>query len=369
MRFALSPQEIILLNPNTGTCPVFRSRRDAEITLGIYKRVPVLIREGDSDGNPWGVKFMTMFHMSNDSHLFRTRDELEAQGWTLRGNVFSKGKHEMLPLYEAKMIHHFDHRWATYERDGTVRDVTLAEKQDPNFVAMPRYWVAQREVANKLEGRWDRDWLLGWRDICRSTDERTCIATINGENASPEGGTLLTLCEPPESAPLLLANWNSFALDYVARQKVGGTHLKYFTMRQLPMLSVEMADAKLAWADRGVRRWITDRVLGLVLDNEEMARLGEDFGTELADGAWDSSRRARLRAELDAAFFHLYGIERDDVDYIMETFPITKRKDIAAQGEYRTKRLILEFYDSMAEAERSGKRYESPFDAKGGHHQ
>ncbi len=93
VRFALTPEEITLLNPNTGTCPIFRSRRDAEITLGIYRRVPVLIREGDPDGNPWGVKFMQgMFNMTNDSHLFRTRDELEADGWTLQRQCVLQGQ-------------------------------------------------------------------------------------------------------------------------------------------------------------------------------------------------------------------------------------------------------------------------------------
>src|SRR5690606_26610994 len=108
--------------------------RDAEITLGIYRRVPVLVNENDKEnGNPWGIKFMTMFHMSNDSHLFHTREELEADGWELHGNVFERSvtPHEklqinhdvthterMLPLYEAKMIHHYDTRWATYEPDG-----------------------------------------------------------------------------------------------------------------------------------------------------------------------------------------------------------------------------------------------------------
>lgn len=365
VRFTLSPAEITLLNPNTGTCPIFRSRRDAEITLAIYGRVPVLMREGDPRGNPWGVTFMQgLFNMTSDSNLFRTRDELEDDGWALHGNVFSKGAQEMLPLYEAKMIHQYDHRWATYERDGKVRDVALSEKQDSTFVVVPRYWVDRREVEAKLNGRWDRRWLLGWRDICRSTDERTCIGTINGENASPEGGTLLALCDPPEGAPLLLANWNSFAFDFVARQKVGGTHLKYFTMRQLPMLSVEMADAKSSWADGLIRPWITDRVMRLLLDNSEMLSLADDFDRKLAGSAWESSRRAGLRAELDAAFFHLYGIERDDVDYIMETFPIVKRKDIAACGEYRTKTLILEVYDAMVEAERTGEPYKSRYDAE-----
>lgn len=108
--FALTAKDIALLNPNTRTCPVFRTRRDAELTKAIYRRVPVLLREGDPDGNPWGIKFSTMFHMSNDSHLFRTRDQLESDGWTLEGNVFTRDGDRYLPLYEAKMLHHFDHR-------------------------------------------------------------------------------------------------------------------------------------------------------------------------------------------------------------------------------------------------------------------
>ena len=94
---------------------MFRSRRDAEITIGIYKRVPVLWRD-EPEENPWGLSFMRMFDMANDSGLFRTRDQLERDGWTLTGNVFVRGSERMLPLYEAKMIHHFDHRLGTYAR-------------------------------------------------------------------------------------------------------------------------------------------------------------------------------------------------------------------------------------------------------------
>lgn len=92
VKFELTPEEITLLNPNTRTCPIFRSRRDAEITLGIYRRVPVLINENDPvKGNPWGIRFMQgLFNMTSDSHLFHTRDELEADGWVLNGNVFER---------------------------------------------------------------------------------------------------------------------------------------------------------------------------------------------------------------------------------------------------------------------------------------
>lgn len=261
------------------------------------------------------------------------------------------------------MIHQFDHRWATYENDGTVRDVTLAEKQDPLFMSLPRYWVRQEVVKDRLSDRWDRGWLLGWRDICRSTDERSMIATLNGEGASPEGGTLLAFPDPPVGAVALLAVWNSFAFDFVARQKVGGTHLKYFTMRQLPVPAPSQMATHVPWGrDISWDAWLSQRVLELLLDSHDMAALGEDFGSDQMGGAWDPDRRRQLRAELDAANFHLFGIAREDVEYIMDTFPIVKRKDVAAFGSYRTKELILTAYDAMQAAMASGKPYESPLE-------
>ena len=155
-RFALSPSDIALINPNTHTCPIFRSGKDAELTKAIYRRVPVLIREvrGDeSEHNPWGIRFSAMFHMANDSHRFFTRERLEADGWQLAGNVFRKGDAEFLPLYEAKMIHQFDHRWASYRVEGgkTVSaNVSLLEKQDPDFTVLPRYWVAASEAHERI---------------------------------------------------------------------------------------------------------------------------------------------------------------------------------------------------------------------------
>ena len=336
--YSLTPEEIKLLNPNTGTCPVFRSRRDAEITLGIYRRVPVLINKNDPiSGNPWGIKFMTMFHMSNDSHLFHTRDELEADGWTLHGNVFRRSDAQMLPLYEAKMIHHYDHRWATYERNGTIRDVRLAEKQDPNFVAMPRYWVSSVHVTTKLQHQLDTSWLFGFRDICRSTDERTVIAS-----QFPRAGVGHTMPLVTSRSPdFLQAVWSTFAFDYVARQKIGGTHLTYGYIQQLPIPAPDEFHQSTGWNQSvSLNKWIEQRVQKL-----------NEFS--------DTGAQRRERWELDAAMMHLYGIERGDIDYIMETFLIVKRKDIATHGEYRTKRLILEIYDAMADAIRTGMPYES----------
>jgi hypothetical protein len=346
-QFTLTPKEIALLNPNTGTCPIFRSRRDAEITLEIYRRVPVFVREGHPDGNPWEVTFQLMFMMNTDSHKFRTRKNLENDDWHLVGNTFIRGNTRMLPLYEAKMIHHYDHRWATYEPDGTIRNVTPEEKQSPNFAAMPRYWVAETEVDSRLEGRWDKSWLLGFRDICRSTDERT---TITSRFPLCAVGNNLPVALTSANSLLLQACLSTFVVDFCARLKVGGTHLNFFIIEQLPVLDPRTFDIPAPF-DSGMTfgKWVEQRVLALDLD------------TSKPDGAAESwtrpAVRETLRCELDAAFFHLYGIISDDVDYIMDTFPIVRRKDEERFGEYRTKRRVLEIYDAMGQAIESGDPY------------
>ncbi|MBN1461583.1 MAG: hypothetical protein JXA57_18795, partial [Armatimonadetes bacterium] len=334
---------------NTRTCPIFRSRRDAELTRAIYRRVPVLIREGPPEENPWGIRFLAMLHMANDSGLFRTREQLEAQGFRLQGARFVKGGETYLPLYEAKMLHHFDHRWGTYDGEA-VRDATEAEKADPGFCALPRYWVAAPEVEARLEGRWDRGWLLGWRDICRSTDERTVIASVLPRVAAGDTTLLMLPSHPdPRTAAMIVANLDSFVLDYAARQKVGGTHLKYHVFKQLPVLPPERYAEPCPWdASLSLRDWLLPRVLELVYTAHDLEPFARDCGYSGAPFRWDPDRRFALRCELDAAFFHLYGMSRGDVEYIMETFPIVKRHDEERFGEYRTKRVILENYDRMA---------------------
>ncbi|WP_086792646.1 Eco57I restriction-modification methylase domain-containing protein [Streptomyces thermovulgaris] len=340
--FTLTPEEITLLNPNTGTCPVFRSRRDAEITLGIYRRVPVLIKESDPKGNPWNVSFMTMFHMSNDSHLFRAREELESDGWQLVGNVFTKAGAQMLPLYEAKMLHHYDHRWATYDRDGSTRDLSLEEKKDARAVVLPRYWVPEQEASNTTAAKgWARDWFIGFRKICRATDERTVITYAFPKGGLGDSGNILmpTISSSPE---LLYANTTALVLDYILRQKLGGTNLNFFQFEQLPFLTPIAIHPHAKFIDR--------RVLELTYTTNDMRSFAADLGDNGMPFRWDEVRRQIIRAELDALFFHLYGVSRDDVDYILDTFPIAKRKDEAKYGTYRTKELILAEYDRMAAA-------------------
>ena len=347
-RFSLSPDDLSLLNPNTRTCPVFRTSRDAELTKAIYRRVPVLLREGAKDGNPWGVQFMAMLHMANDSGLFRTAADLESEGWRLNSNIFCKGDVKYLPLYEAKMLHQYDHRWATY--DGTdSRELTGEEKQNPKFVVLPRYWVPGSEVESHLQHRWNYPWLLVWRDITRNTDTRTTIPgllpRVGVGHTSP---ILLSRTETTEIL-CLYATLCSIVFDYVTRQKIGGIHLTYGLFNQLPVPPPAEFASRCRWAmSQTIAEWIKPRVLELVYSSWDLKPFAEDCGYTGEPFAWNDNRRFKLRCELDAAFFHLYGISEAETVYILDTFPLVRDKDIAAHGNYRTRDTILTLYREYA---------------------
>ena len=411
-RFRLTRDEIARINPNTVTAPIFRTETDAELTARIYARVPVLIDESKGPaGNPWGVSFMAMLHMSNDSGLFRTASQLQTAGfvrdasdWVLsqkaatggneaasadqpsplgegavpRAKAGRKGEGDELrlsphpgplprereagrperyvPLYEAKMIHQFDHRWATYD-GADSRDATLAEKQDPGFEPTPRYWVPDSEVEGRLTAKgWTRGWLMGWRDITNATNERTVIAA-----ALPKlgvGNNLPLMFFGPQAIAqaltALVGSLSSLTCDYFARHKVGGTHLNFFIYEQLPVLPPSFYSA----ADLA---FIVPRVLELTYTSHSMAPFARDLGYDGPPFAWDEERRAHLRAELDAWYARAYGLSRDELRYILdpadvkgpdypsETFRVLKKNEIARFGEYRTARLVLAAWDQLAQ--------------------
>jgi hypothetical protein len=335
-RFRLTPEEFRLINPNTLTCPVFRSERDAELTKKLYHATPVLIEEGKPNGNPWGISFMAMMHMANDSHLF--------------ADVPGPG---LLPLYEAKMIHQFDHRWASYGTDGSSGDVTFAEKADPHFTVTPRYWVSEAEVEQRLSDKnWSRGWLMGWRDICRATDERTVIASVVPRVGVGHTMPLFMTTAEPMRVAALLGNFSALVLDFIARVKVGGTHLTYSYLKQFPFIPPDRyTETDLAF--------IVPRVLELTYTAHDLQAWATDLGYEGEPFPFDPDRRAQLRAELDAYYARLYGLTCDELRYILdpadvmgedypsETFRVLKNNEIRAFGEYRTQRLVLEAWDRL----------------------
>lgn len=360
--FALSPDEIKLINPNTGTLPIFRTRRDAEITLGIYRRVPVLINENDpANGNPWGASFMRMFDMSNDSNLFHTREQLESEGWTLKGNVFERSENgrpdKMLPLYEAKMLHQYDRAWATYEGTET-REVTLLEKNDPLFEPLPRYWVAANEVSKKIGERTEDDYLFGYRKIARTTDEHTMIDYLHPMGAVGDSGILMFSKDPARMG--LFTQFATFVFDFIIRQKLGGTNIGHFITQQMPVIPPHVLNRECLWDTRVTNSdWLVRRSAELFGTSYRLSPVLRDMGLAGQPFVWDVERRSGIRAEIEAACFHLYGISRADAEYVMDEFVIVKRKDEAKFGEYRTKTLMLEAYDAIQVAISTGIAFES----------
>ncbi len=564
--FSLSREDFLRLNPNTKTCPVFRTSVDAALTTDIYRRVPVLINETTGE-NPWGVSFMRMFDMSNDSHLFRTRPQLEAEGFTLWGNKMVKkeqrvngewrvangkgllssgeqrtasgeqrtvtgesqmanGESQMangegqivtgesnvanvegpiandmqrtvsgesnmangewritetwLPLYEAKMIWHYDHRFGTYKgvdsRTSTQTPTpTLEQYQNPNFQILPWYWVEQKNVLSQFitidsKGnviwQWNKKWILAFRDITNSTNERTAILTVEPQNGVGNNNPILSPQYNGLGSSLLQANFSSLIFDFPTRHKIAGTHMNFFYVNQLPVLKytdyrkeetllivkrqIELtytswdikAFADDVWKEAeeelkaAIRKqweenkaatgghewdppeWLEANSKLQMANSEEKAANGDwriansdPLATDhsplasnnsphenhspastshspacpLPPFKWDEERRAILKAELDAIYARLYGLNRKQLRYILdpadltprelenildpweevtnpldpegysqrsaqstfpgETFRVLKEKDIRQFGEYRTRRLVLEAWE------------------------
>jgi hypothetical protein len=153
----------------------------------------------------------------------------------------------------------------------------------------------------------------------------------------------------PRLAACLLGNLNSFVLDFVARQKVGGIHLNFFIVEQLPVLPPDRYAARCAWDKRQtLEKWISDRVLKLTCTAEDMLPLARAAGFEARVRKWDPSERAELMAQLDAAYFLLYGVSRHEAEYILSTFQGASRPDESTVELFRTDVSILDAYDQLA---------------------
>ncbi|ETD87259.1 Eco57I restriction-modification methylase domain-containing protein [Rhodobacter capsulatus] len=363
--FTMSAEEIALINPNSGTAPVFRARYDAELTAKIYGSAPVLIREGDDkQGNPWGLEFRQgLFNMTSDSEFFRTATQLQADGLVRDGMdwVLPRGGPNSIryvPLYEAKMISFFDHRFAGYAARGDDRgyrvlpETTTDEHAAPNFEVEPFYWVAHSDLQERLAERTKSLWLLGWKDVTSATNERTAIFSIIPKVSVGHTLPLMFTTQSADRLTGLYANLNALVTDYTARNSVAGLHLTYGYLKQFPIIPPDFyTEPRLAF--------ITPKVLELTYTSHSLAPFARDLGHDGPPFAWDEDRRALLRADLDAFYARAYGLTRDELRYILdpadvkgpdypsETFRVLKEKEIRQHGEYRTRRLVLSAWDRM----------------------
>lgn len=377
----LTAEDFSRVNPNTGAAPIFRSQRDADITLRLYAEHPVLVKHGlesksmgkQPDVKAWPVKYAAMFHMTNDSNLFLKADELKTQGFkssALNHWVDAKGV-QVVPLYEGKMVQMFDHRaadvvvnLANLKRAAQQEAIDADEKIVPTRYPVPQYWVKATEV----DKSWSGDWCIAYKSVTAPSNMRTMIAAIVpkcgvGNSMAmlvPETGVEADFIR---SAPLLMANLSSMAFDFALRQKVQGQNLNWFIVEQCVVISPARFDEALPAAFAKAMRaaklmnghhpqptvadFVIPQVLALTYTAHDMAPFARDLGYVDAAGqvlppfVWnDEERRTRLAA-LDALFFYVYGLNADDAAYILDTFPIVREQDLKAFGSYRTKQDVL----------------------------
>ncbi|MFQ5981576.1 MAG: Eco57I restriction-modification methylase domain-containing protein, partial [Candidatus Heimdallarchaeota archaeon] len=338
--FTLRPTDFKLLNPNTLTCPVFRTRRDFELTRHFYEKTGILIREDAETGkeleNPWGISFLRMFDMASASGDFKSVNELKGPEFNGKpvdeqsfGNIWITDKGEYSPLYEGKMVWLYDHRYNSarpaalgLKRKATSESVTLEEHLDPNFLPIPRFWVPKEIIEEKLSDTYpkSRKWFLAFRDITAATNERTLVVSVIPRHGVSHPLPLIITKKEAKSLCLLQANLSSIVMDYIARQKVPGTHMTYFILKQLPVFEPNAYTEEIA-------EMIVPRVIELNYTSKELSGFAEECGVHRKPFGWDIERRAILMSELDAIYAHLYHISRIDLEYILEAFPITKRND------------------------------------------
>ena len=360
--FPLTAADFARVNPNTGTAPIFRSHRDAKLTTAIYGRLPVLVdRSSGEEVKAWPVKYTRMFDMTNDSSLFRTREELEEQegAYPVGGNRFASPSGDWVPLYVGRMIHQFDHRAASVKVNAEnlhnaalSGNISTEQKADPSFVPTPQYWVPSREISFPA----GLDWTIAFRDIARATDARTMIAAavpkVGLGNTSP--AIFPERCVQPRNDAMLLANLGAIVLDFVVRQKAQSTHLNWYIVEQLPVVPPDLYET-IRFGSKTAGKIVQEAVLELTYTSHDMAPFARDMGYVDEAGkvkppfTWDEARRLHLRAKLDAVFFHLYGVtDRDEVRYIYSTFPIVERQEIDAYGSYRSRDLCLAYMSALA---------------------
>ena len=378
--YSLQTSDFARLNPNTKTCPVFRTSRDAKLTAKIYRNSTILYNEVTGE-NPWNVKFARMLDMSNDSYLFRTYAQLTELGATLNGTTFTTVDGETyVPLYEGKMIWHYNHHYGSWpiegERPNSINMPSEAELENPDSCIMPWYWVPLSAVNDRLvkydkDGNivweWKHKWMLGYRCVARSVDIRTFICSpIPNAIGVGHSATLLYAERGTMPVASLCAMMSSLTFDFAVRQKVGGINMSTFFVKQFPVLTPDQIPSAMQWQ-------IVKRVAELCYFNHDMDgwaselwdEMNEEQRAELlqlgAQQPWiyDPERRAILQAELDAIFAHLYGLNTEDFRYILdpedvcgkgcinETFRVLKDNEIRQYGEYRTKRLVLEAWNKF----------------------
>jgi len=336
--YALTASDIANINPDTKTAPMFRTSEDAACTAAIYRT------------SSEGKRPLDWMSLKQNVFTSSSADDLAEFARTKESDETS------IPIFRGSMFHQYDAFFAKYEIDGFT-SVSPFEKSVSNRIQADKC-VSQDYYERRMISKGIRAcYHLAIRRIARSADERTLIAAMLPNVGADDTASMIVVDGVLEYEGALLANLNSLIFDYACAQKIGGTDIRKHNFSQLPILSPTLYSE----LDLG---FIVPRILELSYTNHALASFARDLRYDGPPFVWDEARRARLRAELDAYYAHLYRLTRDDLRYVLdpkevfgedfpsETFRVLKEGEMKEHGEYRTQRLVLEAFDKLAESPR-----------------
>jgi hypothetical protein len=287
------------------------------------------------------------------------KDDADVMSWNAYESIAAKHK----PIMESKLMEHYNHRYATYEgvseediRNGYPREVKHEELLDPDFCIRPRKWVAIVDTPKRFQF-YNHEWILHTRKITNNIAIRTITAAITPHH--PNNGSAAWIRNDTFSTRdylYLLSIFNSFVFDYFARQKVAGINVNSYHLMQLPVPNFPSEKS------HDLHDPIIFRAFELTYTAHDLSGLARDLAAEFSlpsmkmmpPFVWDQGRREIIRCEIDAMVAHLYGLDHHDLEWVLdaqppsESFRVLKDAEKAKFGEFRTKRLVLEYFDRIA---------------------
>ena len=338
----VSYDSLYKISPNTKNCLTVNSNKEYQLVYKIYKNAVIISEDGKES------EFVTkqMFNVSDKADQFVILSD-EIKGTIYHNKIIQNKEEKYLGLYESKLLHQFDHRFSSFENSsaadiisGNSKYVSDSEKSNYDYSITCRYYIS-KELTEKFytKHEYQFDAVLATRMISSPTNERTLIGAFTPKLAFSNSANLI-LGKNKDSLVVLLANLNSFVCDFVCRRRMGGINLNLWNLNQLPIVSFDNIPESVKSII------IKNTVLLSNTSNDVSPFFTEYLGIE--EKLWDKKIRYKLQCELDAIFFHLYHLEIEDIEMILDAFPSIKKKDEEIYKTYRTKETIIQLYDEFA---------------------
>lgn len=266
------------------------------------------------------------------------------------GGGFHAKEGFFFPLYSGSSIWFYDHRFneilpkkkKSLKRKADYIRVTEEQHRDPNYFHTPLYWVKEKIAKEHFIKGWDKNWFVAVRKIGGPNNQRNFVTSIIPRYPSDDSLIILNFKNYRKEIICFLANTSSIIFDFFAKNKSTGVNFSFFVIEQLPIFPFQIYSEKLY-------RQLKSRVTVLVFTSWDLKEFASDFSLTPPKKPyiWNENERFIIKSELDAIYAMMYGFNREQLEYILNTFYVIRNNELNEFGEFKTKRHILEAYDKF----------------------